>query len=661
VSTPVSSAEPEGTATLLERAVTLHRAEDAANAEGLYRAVLAREPDQFDATHMLGVLLHARGQPGEALLLLRRAVTQRPNFAPARLNLGVVLFDLRAFDKAEPQFAAATRLDPSYAQAHFGRGNALRALGRHAEAAESYRSALALSPDHAEALNNLGTTLALLNQADAAVTALHRAVGLRPDFADAWLNFGQVLLASGHEDDAATALRHAITLRPGLALAHLRLALALRRLGRLEAAAESARQATALAPGESEAWTELGVVLHALDETAEALAAFRRALALNPRDAKTHSNLGTMLMGQDRIEEARLAYAEAVTRDPGFADAWNNLGGALHGLGRLEEALAAYRRAVALRPDFADAHFNLALVLLAQGRFTEGWPEYEHRWGMASFATVGPPDVAPLWQGEDIAGKTILVQAEQGFGDVFQFARYLPKLRAAGAELLLGFPPGLLRILRPLGGRMVGSGERIDFRVPLLSLPGRFGTVLETIPAEIPYLETEAGLVARWQERIGRGRFRIGISWQGRPGIAADRGRSIPLRYFAPFARLPGVRLISLQKGHGTEQIAALPVGTVETLWDRFTEEPDDFVDTAAVMAGLDLVITSDTAVAHLAGALGVRTWVALKHAPDWRWLEGRTDCPWYPTMRLFRQREPDAWENVFSEMEAALAGEVGL
>jgi hypothetical protein len=377
---------------------------------------------------------------------------------------------------------------------------------------------------------------------------------------------------------------------------------------------------------------------------------------------------GATLRALGRPAEALASYGRAVALKPDNAGAHFNRANTLRQLGRIEEAVAGYGRAIALQPDFAMAHHNLAVCLLADGQFPAGLREYEWR-------KVAPDFDDPRyrlrdpWLGEaDIAGKTLFVYPELYLGDTIQFARYGRMAEARGAKVVLAAPEALHGLLRTLSPTIDLIGKdaqpaQFDYQCALLSLPLAFGTELATIPAEVPYLSAEPERAARWADRVGTGGFKIGICWQGSTlTYAHHMQRSFPLASLAGVAQTPGVRLISLQKHDGLDQLTALPTGmAVETLGEDFDAGPDAFLDTAAVMAGLDLVISADTAVAHLAGALGVRTWLALPKVPDWRWMLHGEDSPWYPTMRLFRQDAPGDWAGVFARIEAALRAELGV
>jgi hypothetical protein len=337
----------------------------------------------------------------------------------------------------------------------------------------------------------------------------------------------------------------------------------------------------------------------------------------------------------------------------------------LKALGRFNEAIAAFTRVVTLEPNLAEARYLLAQLHLARGDLARGWEEYEWRWKLREYEWIN--EVAgvaskPIWSTEALSEKTILICAEQGLGDTLQFVRFVPMAVAAAKRVILLVQPPLKPLLANFAGvTLLGLDEPpppdFDLYCPLLSLPRRFKTTLETLPAEVPYLYADPAAVERWRRRIGEHGFKIGIVWQGKPGVKIDLGRSFPLAALAPLAGVAGVRLISLQKNFGVEQLAELPEGmVVESLGSDYDAGPGAFLDASAVMMCLDLVVTSDTAIAHLAGALGRPAWVALKAIPDWRWLLSTPRSPWYPSLRLFRQPSPGNWSDLFAEMAAALA-----
>jgi Tfp pilus assembly protein PilF len=421
--------------------------------------------------------------------------------------------------------------------------------------------------------------------------------------------------------------------------------------GHFAAAAELIARAIAIDPDDAAAHSNLGNVLWELDRFDDALACQERAIALDPNYAAAHSNRSNVL---------KMSCEQALALVPDYADAWANRGALLQELGRFDDAIASYDRAIALNPHFLDPRLNKAQLALLRGDFEQGWRDYELR-----RFKPGPIDLpsfeGPQWTGaEDLNGRTILLHFEQGLGDMIQFCRYIRKLNERGARVLFAPWPQLVGLMRSLDAscEIVDLGEgspAFDFHCPLMSLSLAFGTVLATIPRAPAYLAAEPARAARWADRIGADGFRIGICWQGRSG-KVDLGRSFPLAQLAGIARLPDVRLISLHKGSGEGQLGELPAGmAVEQLGEDFDVGPQAFLDTAAVIDRCDLVISSDTSIAHLAGALGKTCWIALKHVPDWRWLMDRRDSPWYPSVTLFRQPMPGDWPGVFTAMEGEL------
>ena len=408
----------------------------------------------------------------------------------------------------------------------------------------------------------------------------------------------------------------------------------------------------------------LGMALYELGKLEQAVASYQKALNLNPNDPATLSDLGVALHELGHCDEAMPHLLRAIELDPTFSSAYNNLGYVFQELDQSDQAISCYRKAIELNQDYADAHSNHGISMLLNGQFKDAWNEYEWRWQRSSKEQKPLPHFSrPQWQGErSLNGGNIYLWAEQGFGDSIQFIRYAPLVKAFGWNVVVAVQPKLKSLLKTIEGvTVISLGEDpppFDFHCPLLSLPKVFETNLDTIPAAIPYLQADPERTAAWQTRLPNNKTRIGISWQGNSKTKTDFGRSLPLHYFAPLAEMPGVQLISLQKNDGVEQLQKLP--SVLTLGPDFDNGPDAFLDTAAVMMTLDLIITSDTSIAHLAGALGRPVWVLLKAVPDWRWLRYRNDCPWYPTMRLFRQRIRGDWADVIEQVRQELSTSSG-
>lgn len=620
-------ATPQQLQAALVEAFGLHQRGLLAGAAQRYDAILRVAPKLFDALHLRGVVALQQGDAAAAAKLIGQAVKVDPRNPVAHGNLGAAQARLGRFADAVASFDRAISLAPHQPEAHANRANALAELGRPAQALEGYDRALALRPDHAEALAGRAAALRALGRPAEALVAAEAAIALRPDLAEAHNARGTALVELGAAEAALDAHDRAIALAPGLAAAH----------------------------------ANRGNVLRDLDRPEMALAAFERSLELRPGNPDAHAGRGNALLDLGRAEEALAEYDHALARRSAHAAARIGRGNALRELGRPEAALPLYDQALALRPGDAVARWNKGLALLSLGRLAEGFALYEARRENARI--VGRRDLAaPAWDGtQDIAGRTLFLHWEQGLGDTIQFCRFAAPLAARGARVVMSVQDVLRPLLASLGGvaELIGSAaqpEAFDLQCALPSLPAALGMTERTIPAAVPYLQADPQRVARWRERLGREGFRIGICWQG-SRTRIDVGRSFPLAAFLPLAHLPGVRLVSLHRGAGEAQLRTLPEGmAVEEPEEPFDPPGAAFLDSAAVMATCDLVITSDTAVAHLAGALGLPVWVVLKQAPDWRWMLGREDCPWYPTMRLFRQTRPGDWAEVFARVARDVA-----
>jgi tetratricopeptide (TPR) repeat protein len=615
------SALPAGA---LQQAFQLLQQGRLADAERLYRALLERDRNQFAALYGLAIALSRRGALDEAVRLMRRALNQNPRLAGAHNDLGNMLEGLGRYEEAAERYRRALALEPGLAVAHTNLGHALQALGRPEEAAAHHRQALALQPDFADAHNNLGVALQALGQPREAVTHFERAVALEPGFAEAHNNFGNALRALDRHEAAIAHYQRAAALRPDYAEAHYNLGNALQTLSRLD----------------------------------EAVAAYERALAVRPGYAEALNNLGNALQTLDRLDEAVARFDAALTARPDYAAALNNLGNALQALNRHEAAIPCHARARALQPERSAAQWNEALARLAIGDFAEGWRHYEARWDAEGTGQRRRQFAAPQWRGEALEGRTILLHAEQGLGDTLQFARYVPMVAARGGRVVLEVQRPLVPLLAGLLGVaiIVAQGETLpsfDVQSPLLSLPLAFGATLATIPAQIPYLAAPPERLARWRAVIGeRARPRIGLAWAGNPANRFDRRRTMPLKHLAPLLATPGASFFALQKDlrPGDAEILR-QFGEVSVLSERLA----DFADTAAVACELDLVISICTSVAHLAGGLGRPLWVMLPFSADFRWFRERSDSPWYPTARLFRQSAPGGWDGVVAQVRQAL------
>jgi Flp pilus assembly protein TadD len=497
---------------------------------------------------------------------------------------------------------------------------------------------------------------------DEALLHFERAVALNPNYAAAHNNKGLVLKDKDKFDEAEKYFRRALELEPDYAEAHNNLAFVLRNLGRLDEASSHGERAIALKPNYPEALSNLGNVRRDQKRFDEAIALFERALALKPAFAEVHSNLGNVFKDQDQMDAAADCYEKALVLKPNYAEGHFNLGIVRQDQGKYDEALTHYKRAQELKPNFNDAYWNESLLLLLKGDFENGWRQYEWRWRKKN--ADSHCFTAPLWDGGDLSGKTILLHCEQGFGDSLQFVRYVPMVKERGGKVLLICQPALFTLFKDVAGfdQLIPEGHAVpphDCQAPLLSLPWLLKTTLTTVPNKIPYVAAPSDKIALWAERLrpyaGR---KIGLLWAGSPrnnypeAHAIDKRRSMRLEQFAPLATVPGVHFFSLQKGGPATQAKTPPPGMAFT---DFMDHVEDFTDTAALIANLDLVIGVDTAVIHLAGALAKPVWALSRYDGCWRWLLNRGDSPWYPTMSLFRQPKPWDWESVIEKVREAL------
>ncbi len=534
---------------------------------------------------------HGQGDLAGAEALYARILQADPAHLPARHMLGVIRAQQQRFDEAAALIGAVVAADASDAMAWANHGNVLNALGRHGEALDSLNKAVALHARHAEAWNNRG--------------------------------------------------------------------IALQRLGRLEEALESYDMALSVNPALVMARNNRGVVLQKLRRPAEALAAHDLALRHEPHSAIAHQGRGGALQAMGRYDEALAAFNAALGSNPDHAPAWTNRGLALRNLGQLDAARESFERAVALAPGLAEAQVNLGLFHLLTGDWNTGWPMLEAR-----KRTADPLEARdypqPLWTGaQDIKGKTLYAYIEQGLGDTIQFYRFAALVQARGARVVLGVHAPLIRLLQRATPHfeLVSNTATPDFdyHIPLASIPLAVGLTPDAIPATVRYLSAEPERVAAWKAKLGDHGFRIAIAWQGNETIPGAEGKSFPVVALAEIARLPGVRLINVQKNEGAEQLGHLPEGMVVERHD-FDTGRDAFLDTAAILEVCDLAIVCDTAIAHLAGALGVPAFVALKHVPDWRWGMTGDKSAWYPSLTLMRQPSPGDWTGLFSSLRQALA-----
>ncbi|GJQ58186.1 MAG: tetratricopeptide repeat protein [Candidatus Scalindua sp. AMX11] len=644
---------------LIHAAFKQHEAGNLEAAVALYKEILEKHPESTNALFLLGTLHLQRREIDDACELLRKVLTLRPDHAMAHNNLGSVLQELGQLEEAEACYHRAGELKPNEPKINSNLGDIYREQGKFKKAVISYRQAIRKNPDSAELHCNLGALFQEIGRLDDAVGCYRRAIDLKPDYALAYSNLGMALQELRKLNEAVKSCLKARQLNPNNEVMQNNLGTVLKRLGQLDEAAECYRNAITLKPYYAEAHNNLGTIFLEQKKIDQALQSYHLAIALKPDYAMAYSNLGTAYREVGKLDSAIESCNRAIEVDPNYAEAHNNLGTSLQETGRLDEAITSYKRATSLKPDYALGHLNRGLALLLAGEFADGWEEYE--WRLHIRNRIPRTRIKKLWDGSPLTGKSILIHGEQGFGDTIQFARYLPMVKALGGRVVLECQKELMSLLRGCSGideliEYVSTCKPpvpFDTHIFLLSLPKIFGTTLETVPADIPYIKVDSALCMKWNRRFHTNdNFKIGIAWSGNPKNANDRNRSCSLKDFAVLGDIPHITFYTLQKGTAAEE-ASNPPGEMNIV--NLEKELRDFVDTAAAIANLDLVISVDTVVVHLAGAMGIPVWNLLPFAPAWRWLKEGDSSPWYPTMRLFRQAHPNDWLGVFLQVKRRL------
>jgi tetratricopeptide (TPR) repeat protein len=649
-------------ADILRDGVAHHRADRLAEAATAYTAILIRQPRNSDALHLLGAVARQQGDLDKSARLLTQAIA----------------------------------LDPTNALYHQNLGCTLQALGHHSEAIASYRRALTLNPGeiHSEIL--LAQALAQSSSPLDAIAVYDQIILRHPHYLDAYTHLATLYTQFGRTDEAIATTRLAAERAPTRWECQFNLAGALFEAGRHQEALAVYAKVVELNPRAADAYNCIGRIQHERNNYPAALAAYLHTIQIDPSHADCLSNLGALYLDQNDLKSAEIFLRETIRLRPDLLNAHSNLGTVLSRKGDFEGAVRCFHRVLSENPQHvaalcslgflhdargdepeARAYFELALAVdptaalpnfnisthqLAEGDFVNGWRNYERRWEVRQFVNKRKHLVEPAWRGQpdaDLNGKWIYLYCEQGFGDTLQLIRYLPLVRALGAQIILEVQPALMNLLRdfPAADHVIAGGVEVpprpfDWQCPLLSLPFAFKTSLQTIPAPIAYLHPDPTLVAQWATRIPPAPLRVGLVWSGNPEHTRDRLRSIPLPLFAEILATPGITFYSLQKGPGVAQIDNLPA---EIRPINLDPHLTDFTQTAAAITHLDLVLCVDTAVAHLAGALGKPVWILLNHAPDWRWLRNRDDSPWYPKARLFRQSTPHDWTHPLADVKQAL------
>ena len=637
-----------------------------------FRAAAALQPSYADAHANLGVILTELERPEEAEAPLRTAARLAPQSAETHYNLGNALLRQLRFPEARDVYFEALRLRPAYAEAHGNLAAAYKGLGDLDQSLAHYAEAARLAPRDTTLLQNYALMLAELRRFGEAIPVYEQSLAVNPNQPATHTNLGSALqeyVRDKHSvdvlpllDRAIFAHLHALALMPELFAAQANLGLALLARGRYPEAVAAFEKAILIEPNSAESHSNLGQCLLDVGRFDDAEIACRRAIELNPKLSEAHSTLGNVFIGRNRVADAEPHFRDALALRPNMAGGWCNLGVSLFRQGRSAEAEDAYNKALEYEPDMPDGRWNLALALLQRGLYAEGFAQYEWRLKRSGRLRQDAGLVEPLWDGSPLNGAAIMVHAEQGFGDAIQCARLVHKVVERGGKVVLLARRPLKRLFERIPGitQFVLDEEAtppVACRVPMFSLPYHFIHSVEDLPGEIPYLEVDPELKAAWAERLAKiapEGLRVGVVWSGNLTSEVEIGRSVPLKQLAPLAAIPSVRLISLQKGDGLDQLDDPELGFEVARLDE-TFDKGDFAETAAVMANLDLIISCDTASGHLAGAIGKPVWLAVNRVSDWRWMEEREDTPWYPTMRIFRQPVLGDWAPVFARMAEAL------
>ena len=595
----------------------------------------------------------------KSIFLCQGVLQEHPGNIEALHLLGLSRQGRQEYDLSIPCFEKIILLSPDKALGFFNLANTYYALRKLDEADLNYQMAAGRDSNDDCILNNWGIVLREKGALEQAGTCFQKAIQLNPDNANAYHNLGNVLTDLGRIEGAIRCYDKAVQINPSNAAHYKCLGNALREKGKHDESLEILKQALDRFPDDPEIYYGLGAALKVKGRFDEAVAYYRKALQRNPNLSETYYNLGNVYKEQGQFEAAKEQFKEALRLNPGFAEAYNNLGATFKETGEINDALLMYRNALELKPDFAEARWNMGLTLLLSGNFIEGWEGYEWRWNKPDYKKYQRSFSKPLWNGEDISGQCILLHAEQGYGDTLQVIRYVPLVAARNARVMVECPHDLKSLISGMDGVMevVGRGDPLpdfDWHCPLMTLPKVFGTTMESIPRTIPYLNGDPVLVRIWRVRLDDKpkKFKVGLAWAGNPEHLNDRNRSCSLENLTLLLQVENVQFFSLQKGRGSEEAKNPPLG-MELI--DLTDQIKGFSDTAALIENLDLVVSVDTAVAHLAGAIGKRVWTLLPYSPDWRWLLKWEDSPWYPTMRLYRQGSPGDWIEVIQRMAADL------
>jgi len=676
----------------IQLAVKYQEQGDLVSAENEYIKILTIYPDNFETGFLMGLLNLDRGDCDKAIIFLTKAAQINPD-ADVYNYLALAFLTQCNYKEAVKYFQKAVELKPDYADAFYNCGIALQKQGMVEDAILSYKRAIELKPDNAAAYHNLAILLCEHGRLEMSSVNYKRAIELDNHYFLAYNNFGDLLQKQGKLDDAVNSYKHAIYIKPDYCEAYFNLGVAYQRQLNYNDAVKCFKQAVTIKPDSAEYNYYLGNAFKNQGKFEDAINSYKNALKFKPEYAEVYLNLGVSYIKQGQPDESIECCYKAIEIKPDYAEAFYNLGIAFNDKGELDEAVKSYKRALQLKPGFKDVYVNLgnsyknkleldeavkcfglavtgregydparmnrALTWLLKGDYEKGWPEYEQRLAKKEYLRREFPYTR--WDGSTLNGKTILVHAEQGFGDTMQFVRFLPLVKEMGGQIIFECQKSLTNLLQYCAGvdKIVASDGNVtpsvafDVHLQLLSLPGISGVYLDSLPVKVPYIFPDTALVSYWKEKLSsNNNLKVGLVWGGNPKQSNDNNRSSTLACFSQLGSISGVTLYSLQKGEPASQLTNPPEGMNVV---DFDDEMKDFSDTAAFIDNLDLVIAVDTAVAHLAGALGKPVWVLACYCPTWHLQLWRDDCAWYPSMRVFRQSEPHDWDSVLQQVAVSL------
>jgi tetratricopeptide (TPR) repeat protein len=644
-----------GTQEQFQQALDFHRNGKLEDAEKIYREILAQHPQHPQAMHFLGVIALQVGRADAAIPLLENSVRLNAGVEAAG-NLAVAYRTVGRLADAKSLLLQVVNAAPQFADAWANLASAHQALGELEPAVNAANRAIHIAPNHPGALSALAAVANQRGDIDHAIQLFERVVGIQPNNVQALVQLGILLKSRRSLDRALRVLTQATTLAPNFAEAHGHLASTFAAKGDFTRAIASAQKAVGLAPNVPAAHMNLADVYLAADQLENAEAAARKTMDVDPNFVQAWGMLAVILDRRDQVDGAVEMLEKLLKKIPDHREAMSNLARSYSRAGRHADSIALFEKILAREPNNPDAHGGLSLALLGMGDWKRGFLEYEWRWHCDNFTTAPRDFERPLWQGSDPKGRTILVHSEQGYGDVIQFARYLPRLIDAGAKVIVECPLPLRELIENIPGvaKVVPLGLKhpdFDLHLPLLSLPRAFSAA-DIIPDSVPYLFADEARLARFRQlfqSIGPG-LKVGLMWAGNK--KPDPKRTCPFDQLAPLLDVPDVQFISFQKDDAAKDLQNAPAGAQIT---DLAPHLQNFADTAAALNCVDLMITIDTACAHLAGATGTKTWTLLPFISDWRWLRDRDDSPWYPTMKLFRQSRPNNWTDVIARVREAL------